>query len=161
MAPFRPYFGSLDNQSNLAYYIVCNHILNLKIVEIRQKFPVVLDRYFFTTVAYHSAKLGKNIDYILDRMTTLPDRIYYLTGDISELENRTRTTGQVNDRFHGVGLWEEVDKNYRRLFSHNPNVLVVDTTNRTIDQVYNQILTDVHKKKVRPVGLSTVPVPCG
>ena len=143
LLPFREYFDGLSNETNFAYYLECNRTLNKQIRSIRKNTPVVLDRYFFTTVAYHSVKLGRNIDYILDEMTSVPNRIYYFTGNINELNKRAIATGNINPRFHGIKLWKEVDKNYERLFFGNPNVVKIDSTKLKLDEVYKIILDDL------------------
>lgn len=143
LTPFRKYFDSLGNEENFAYYLTGNHAVDLKISHLRKKRIVIADRHFFSTVAYHSPKLGKNIDYILKGMKNVPDIIYYFTATIAELEKRTHKSGKVNERFHGARYWKEVEAHYQRIFEHYPQVRIVDTTGKTLEQVYQFILKDI------------------
>lgn len=143
LVPYRKHFDSLNNDINLSYYITANHILDYQISENIQKRNVVCDRHFFTTVVYHSAKLNKNLDYLLKNMKNIPSKIYYLTGKVSELDKRASDTNSKNNRFHEVILWKKVDENYNRIFAHYPNVIKINTTNKTEKEVLQIVLDDL------------------
>ena len=146
LVPFRKYFDTLDNTTNFSYYLTANQILDFKISEYLKKQNVVCDRYYPTTAAYHSAKLNKNMNFILDTVRTKPDRIYYLTANPEILDKRATDTNSVNDRFHGIDLWRKVSKNYDKIFLHNPSVLRIDTTNKTEKEVLQIVLDDLKTK---------------
>ncbi|MFO7710271.1 MAG: hypothetical protein R6V53_00745 [Candidatus Woesearchaeota archaeon] len=144
LMPFRSHFDALDNETNFSYYLTANHVLNCQIEELLKTSSVVCDRYFHTTIAYHSVKLKRNLDSYLNGMTVTPHRIYYLKGDVEVLEQRAKNSGK--DRFHGPDLWREVMRNYDRLFENLPNVLVIDTTDKTEEEVYKIVSEDIEKR---------------
>ena len=144
LVPFRAGFDSLsDDEINFCFYLVGNHVLNQQIAKILKRSPVVLDRHFPSTVAYHSPKLGRNLDYCLEGMSPLPNRIYYLTGDLDVLDERARVTCTRNDRFHGFDYWRQVASHYDRIFKGNETVVRVDTTDMAEDVVYKFVFGDL------------------
>ncbi len=147
LIPYRKHFDSLDNETNLSYYITANHVLDCQIGDYLSKQNVVCDRYYFTTIAYHSAKLERNIDYLLKEMKTTPNKIYYLTGEVTVLNARAEKTGLKNDRFHGIDLWKKVEFNYNKLFKRFSNVVKIDTTNKTEEEVLQIVLNDLKRGK--------------
>ncbi|MBW2971550.1 hypothetical protein KY359_00810 [Candidatus Woesearchaeota archaeon] len=139
----RPFFDSLDFQSNLAYYLTGNHLVAYAVQQNREDGPVFLDRYFYSTVAFHSARMGVNLDNLLERMAVVPDRIFFLTADVDESLRRMGITGDSRAGFHERELLAKMSANYDRLFSGNPSVLEIDTTERSLEDVYSQVLEDV------------------
>ena len=147
LCPYREYFDSLDNETNLAYYLTSNHIVDYQIGEhlSSNNSVCVCDRYYYTTVAYHSVKLNKNIDYILQGMQNKPDKIYYLTANISELKERISVGNLISDRFHDVKYLEKVKKKYEEIFTNIKNVVEVDTTGRSEQEVFGEIADDLKR----------------
>ncbi|MBU2561531.1 MAG: AAA family ATPase [Nanoarchaeota archaeon] len=138
---FRKEFDKMGPLPNLEFYLTCNRIIDIKIREAQEHKPVVVDRHFFSTIAYHSNILGMDLDGVIATMLTLPDRVYYLTAELEEIEMRTARTGQINPRFHGKGLWAKADATYRRLLEGYP-VLEIDTTHIDEAAVYRLVLED-------------------
>jgi dTMP kinase len=144
LMPFRKGFDAQgSDELNFAFYLVGNHILNQQIVQAIQTQLVVCDRHFPSTVASHSDKLGRNLDHHLEEMNPLPDRVYYFFADIGTIIERDKASGGVNERFYGREYWERVMANYDRIFSGNPGIVRIDTTHRTIDEVYELVLGDI------------------
>lgn len=157
----REYFDNIDIsfETNFQYYLASNitsdfviNCLNNWIKLKNKKFPywkdwkpisVVLDRYFYTTAAYHSIKLWRNIDYIFNRMKSLPDRIYYLRSDIEVIMNRIKTSWLINPRFNDADFMRKVDVEFQRLFKWNKNVVIIDTWINNQEEVKDIIKRDL------------------
>jgi len=143
LLPFREKFDNLDDEISFAFYIIGNHIIDSQISESRKTRNVIVDRFFFSTIAYHSVKLGRNLDSFLNEMKNIPDKIYYLTGQIEEINKRTQKKGLKSNELYSPTFFKEFIRNYDRVLSRYSNIVIIDTTYNSIEEAYRIVLDDL------------------
>jgi thymidylate kinase len=144
-----PYRKLMDRYTqpeiNLAFYLHSNHRLDNRVKNELEATHVVLDRYYPSTIAYHSLKLDRNIDHLMKNMITVPDRIYFLTATQEKVDERYEksTRSKKNPRFHGLD--GAADKEFRRIFKDMHNVMMVDTTHMSLEETFDVVWDDFKK----------------
>jgi len=126
----KPLRESIDTQAGLMsrflYYLLSASIVSDEARGLVQRIPVVVDRYYYTTLASHrAAELEGDLEGIVRGIRLLePDIVFCI--DCSDEEERTRRLHQrgwtVNDhRFRPL-----IDK-IRQAYRAFPNVVHIDT----------------------------------
>ncbi|WP_423792924.1 dTMP kinase [Methanocaldococcus indicus] len=107
-----------------------------KIIKENIKKGVICDRYFFSTLAYQSV-LGVEDEFIkyINKDIIMPDVVFLLVVDVDEAIKRLKTS----DLFEKKSFLEKVQKKYLEL-AKEYNFIVIDTSNKSIDNVFNEIL---------------------
>lgn len=145
-------YGSSEDR--FRFYSVCNSLRLLDYQEINCNSGIIVDRYIFSTVAYHSLSLGKSLDdyfyEVIHRSEfRKPSLIIYLTASPDAIRNRimNRETYSV-ERDQILSLQQKkLKENYERLFSClEVPVLSYDTSIEDVDTVVRKLSEEIQNR---------------
>lgn len=142
--------------STFHYFSLCNTIRSFEINKILTEKNVVLDRYIFSTFAYHRLLLGEEIetDIQLYKKSTssilLPDCIFFITASRDVIKNRIsmRETEKPQKQWYGdkVSLSLDVESSYKIIFEKfGTQFIHIDTSNITPDEGFKIIIDNLNK----------------
>jgi len=108
---------------------------------------IILDRNILTTIAYYSVLLEKDLSYLLKKMKIQPDLIFYLRVNPKSRKKRfgSRKEKGINEEYFQKG--KLIDEKYISLLKNFKQAIVIDTSNKSIDQCYKIILKEINKIK--------------
>ena len=125
------------------------------VVDIEQglkKSHIVCDRYVYSSIVYQSIQ-GIDLDFIvnINRFAKKPDVMIFL--DVNIDESFKRMGGRSKEIFENKDTLEKVKKKYyeiieKRLFEPRYGYIVVDTTNKNIDEVHDEIMEELREKGI-------------
>ena len=125
------------------------------VVDIEQdlkKSHIVCDRYVYSSIVYQSIQ-GIDLDFIvnINRFAKKPDVMIFL--DVNIEESFKRMGGRSKEIFENKDTLEKVKKKYyeiieKRLFKPKYGYIVVDTTNKDIDEVHDEIMEELREKGI-------------
>ena len=134
------------------YYMLANHVASYEILEALKQGPVILDRYYASTMAAHSAEKGrvsvnKNETWSshYPESLTRPDMVIHLR--LSEEERRKRLVNRGEE----IDAWESrlmTDRNYFECFQNTLDALsshVLDITGMSPNEVISALLDIIHE----------------
>lgn len=121
------------------YYLLGNFIAQREIRALLNRSSVVCDWYVFSTIAYHSVLLNKQL-----RVPTIliPDKLIYLYATTEQIRTRLNARN-VQNKFEDLDFLEQVKQKYEELFEHYPNIIRIDTTNKSISITVNELLQKI------------------
>lgn len=117
-----------------------NGILKLN----RENIITILDRYFFSTLAYNSNNIDDfNLIKRLHKGFPIPDLVIYL--DIPVQVSFQRVSKRVKkDIYETEEKLKKVKYNYKKIFNKfNKNILILDGT-RNIEELYKKIIEELN-----------------
>ncbi|XRO76729.1 dTMP kinase [Methanocaldococcus sp. 10A] len=127
----------VDNKS-LALLFAADRVEHTKLIkeELKRR-DVVCDRYLYSSIAYQSVA-GVDEDFIksINRYALKPDIVFLLVVDIETALKRVKT----KDIFEKKEFLENVQNKYLELAEEN-NFIVIDTTNKSINETHEEILS--------------------
>lgn len=147
--PFARIRLEIDQMDDLAsrffYYVSAIVGTSAVIKRMLNSYPVVCDRYIYSTLAYHRA-LGVATDSLIvgKLPITWPDHSFFLTATEQARSKRLKQRGMGNwDKFfqHDGSRREELERQFNTF-----NLTVVDTTTLTPPQVVQNLLNIVRGK---------------
>lgn len=117
------------------YYLLGNRIYSLIIPFYTRKYHIFCDWYYFSTIAYHSILLNKDlpIPKILE-----PDKIIYLSAKWDFIKERLEKK-KSKDRYEGLDFLKKVDLKYKNILRNKSNVIYIDTSNKSIGKSLENI----------------------
>ena len=125
------------------------------VVDIEQdlkKSHIVCDRYVYSSIVYQSIQ-GIDLDFIvnINRFAKKPDVMIFL--DVNIDESFKRMGGRSKEIFENKDTLEKVKKKYyeiieKRLFEPKYGYIVVDTTDKNIDEVHDEIMEELREKGI-------------
>lgn len=118
------------------YYMMGNAIASKDIKELLKTTNVIADRYIYTTIAYHSLLLGKDIE--APKELLLPDLIIRVTASWEAIEKRIKER-KIKNPFEEINHLKKVAEKYDRIFGGLNNVITIDTTNKKPDESLAEI----------------------
>ena len=125
------------------YFLFGNYISSKEFKKILRKKQLVVDKYIYSTVAFHSEILGKKLE--LPKNLVTPDIIIYIKADwylidkrISERPNRSK--------YEEIEFLKAVEKEYNRILKPLSNIIQIDTTNKTAEQAVTEITLKILQK---------------
>ena len=123
-----------------------NHIFNKKngILELnRQNIITIIDRYFFSTLAYNSNNIEDfNLIKKLHKDFPLPDIIIYIRTSIETSLNRISKRVK-RDVYETEEKLKIVHENYENIFKElKSNILIIDGS-QSIDSIHNKIIKEL------------------
>ncbi len=124
------------------FYSLGNKISTKEIKILLQSKDVVVDQYFYCTIAFHTVSLKKQLqvpDFFIK-----PKVIIYLSALWEEIDNRLNDRGG-RKKLEELSYLKEVDKVYRRIFVNLPNVVYFNTDNKSIEEGSGLILSAIDK----------------
>lgn len=139
--PFRKIADKSPYKLRYIYYLLGNYIAQLEIKSLLKHTTVVCDWYIFSTVAYHSVLLKRQL-----RIPNIfmPSMVVYLGASISQISSRLAKRA-TNSKFENLDFLEKVKLRYEELISGQNNVIKVDTTDKTVEVSVKQILENLPK----------------
>ena len=130
------------------YYLLGNFVASEEIKVLLESRPVVADWYIYSTVAFHSAALDRNLD--VPEGLLLPDKIIHVTASLETIEARLRER-QDTGKYSAIDFLRRVIPHYERLFAPQQNVIRIDTTYKSPEETARAIITaltlSVHSKQ--------------
>ena len=120
----KPLRAWIDNEASkelrYQFYRLNNYFEKRELAKLLKKSDVFIDRYVYSTSAFHSASLKRDIRLTSDFIA--PKAVVYLTAPWEEIDARLAARGGRN-RNENPEQMRELDMNYRKLFKDLPNVL--------------------------------------
>lgn len=122
------------------YFSFGNYISSQEFKRLLKKQHVVVDKYIYSTTAFHSIMLNKPLK--LQTQLLLPDFIIYTQADFDVVDKR------INSRpsrsiYEELEFLKAVSKKYDQLLGLSENVIRIDTTNKTAEQSVSEIITKI------------------
>ncbi len=118
------------------YYLLGNHIAAEEIKELLKTGHVICDWYIFSTIAYHSILLNKELT-LPDIF--MPDKIIFVSAEWNEIEKRLNAR-ESTSKYEDLEFLKNVYEQYVRILSPLSNVLKMDTTGKDSEHVVSEIL---------------------
>jgi len=130
------------DDKTLALLFAADRIEHTKLIKQRLKEgDVVCDRYLYSSIAYQSVS-DVDEDFIksINRYALKPDVVFLLVVDIDIALERVKT----KDIFEKKDFLEKVQNKYLELAKKH-GFIVIDTTNKTIEEVHEEIISHYEK----------------
>ena len=146
--------GKNCEKETLALLFAGDRVEHIKEIERQLKEnTVICDRYVYSSIVYQSIQ-GIDIDFIvnINKFAKLPDILIFL--DVS-IEESLKRMGDRDSKeiFENKDTLEKVKKKYHEiiekiLFKPKYGYIVVDTTNKDIDEVHDEIMEELREKGI-------------
>jgi deoxyguanosine kinase len=133
LEPLRAYANSATPQVRYRYYLLGNYITSHELSKLLESFDVVVDKYLYSTIAFHQVLLKQKLELPQDIL--LPDHIFFTTASKTTIEARLGKREQIT-AYEGLNFLTEVDEAYKKLFQSNPKVTIIDTSGKTTDESF-------------------------
>lgn len=72
----------------------------------------------------------------------MPDKLVYLYATTEQIRKRLNARN-VQNKFEDLDFLEQVKQKYEELFEHYPNIIRIDTTNKSISITVNELLQKI------------------
>ena len=125
LLPIRSEIYEYDTQVRFQYYLLGNYITNEEIQKTLENKPAIVDRYIYSTIAFHHLITTGRISGIMT-----PDHIVYLTASWDKIEQRL-SQRETNKKSEEISYLQSVNRKYQKIFSKLDNVIEIDTTCET------------------------------
>jgi deoxyguanosine kinase len=132
LEPLKQYANNASFKVRYQYFMLGNYIVSEELKELLLTQDVVLDKYFYSTIAFHSILLKSNLSLPKDLL--MPDHTFYLTASMEEIKRRLNLKEKIT-KYEELSLLQEVDKKYKEIFKENPNITTIETTNKTPSEI--------------------------
>ncbi|GEM_PF-2859144 len=119
------------------YYLMGNYISAQEIPPFLETRPLFADPYISATRAFGLANFGDDQGYSPGLL--LPDKIIYLTASWEEIERRLQERGEKRKAHENLPYLREYAAACDLIFSGRKDVLRVDTTNRRVEDVADEL----------------------
>lgn len=139
------YDCDLQDEKRFRFYMEGNYLTTAQIHLQREDIPIVLDRYVFTTLAYHNALLQTDLSADVDwRRIISPTVGFYLIADKSVRDARMQKRG-VNSAFDDtikkdLTLAARIEEQYDRLLT---DYVKIDTSDLSPCQVIEEMMRHI------------------
>jgi thymidylate kinase len=140
LLPIRTEVYEYDVAVRFQYYLLGNTITSEDVKKTLRDQPVIVDRYVYSTLAFHFPIEDENIPNLL-----LPDRIIYVTASWREIENRL-SQREHRKSSEQISYLQLVHQQYQRMFSGLNNVVKIDTTNEAPTESISKIIQSLEVK---------------
>lgn len=131
----RRYADNSAPQLRYAYYLFGNMISSWQINNLLKRKHVVCDWYVYSTIAYHSVLMNKELKA---PNILLPDNIIHVTADWKDIESRLNARSS-RSKYENNGFLRKVSKKYQEIFSNFDNVIKVDTSSNSVNLILGSI----------------------
>ena len=133
--PIRDYIENSNPKVRLQFYLLGNLIAEQELSKALKKQDVICDRYVYTTRAYQSVAMGREIPA---QEVLKPDYIVYTKASWDKVKDRL-SKKLVHHPTEVIPFLKKVLKNYPK---HLPkkNVIVIDTSKETPEESFARIL---------------------
>ncbi|AEF95975.1 dTMP kinase [Methanotorris igneus] len=131
-------------KETLALLFAADRVEHVKLIEEKLKEShVVCDRYLYSSIAYQTSQ-GVDEDFILqiNRFAKKPDIVVLLTVDVEEGMKRL---GKEKEIFEKEEFLKKVQNKYLKL-AKKEGFIVIDTTNKSINESHEEILKIIKSK---------------
>ena len=143
--------------STFHFFSLCNSLRSKEIEEQILKTGVIIDRYIFSTYAYHRLMLGKNIEESIaiykdkEFGFRFPDITFFVTASKDAVSHRIRKReqGSAHRQWYGdaVSLSMDVTLSYLETFKKfGIPYIHIDTTDRSAEEVHSVIIKHILEK---------------
>ena len=132
-------------KETLALLFAADRVQHVKLIEEKLKEShVVCDRYLYSSIAYQTSQ-GVDEDFILqiNRFAKKPDVVVLLTVDVEEGMKRL---GKEKEIFEKDEFLKKVQNKCLEL-AKKEGFVVIDTTNKSIYEVHEEILNQIKNRK--------------
>jgi dTMP kinase len=142
------------------FYMTTNLDLS-RIVENNVKFKdVICARYYYSTLIGYSARSGKSVNYLMDKLPISEKDFYQPDLTILLYVNRDEQKNRINKRNKGVNSGSDerclYDENYSKdlseqylMAARRMDWLIIDTSNMTMDEVIKECVLKINNIKVQ------------
>lgn len=141
-AKAREFFDSYDSNiyDRMAFYMADCMRLSM-LIKRNSKTRFVIDRYYYSTIAYHEARQKGITKYLKPfyRIFQKPDLVIHMISDYESIKKRIviRNENALNDElFMEEQLYNKINENYKKLI--DVPILVINN-NENIESVFNKI----------------------
>jgi thymidylate kinase len=148
LAEIRPYFDSQPSlETRFLYYLLCARVVSGKASEVLVEQPVILDRYYYTTIVSHTAA-GIDEEFlglipVFDLLE--PDLIFcFDCSDEVERERRLLKRGKTLNDVKFAPLREKI----RGIYLAIPNIIYLDTASRSLKDVVGEVVAHIYKRTI-------------
>lgn len=126
------------------YYMLGNLIASRDFETLLKSNHVVSDRYFYATRAFHEP-LGVYLPTPKDLL--IPDVIIYLTASWETIQGRLAER-PIQTPYEDIDYLKRVAEHYESILKDAPGIITVDTTDRTPDDVVDEIIIGMQKLNI-------------
>lgn len=139
ISQFRSYITTCSSEMQYGYYLAGNFVMSSYIkAKLEQGVSIFCDRYIYSTIAYFSVLLGK--DLLVPDGLLKPNTVIYLETDEQVRSSRLQSRGI--DAFHEKSSEISLKEKYqyeRILSSSYLNLFVIDTSSTIPEEVAQHI----------------------
>ena len=139
IANIREAVRPMSAEINYAYYMLGNLMVGEEVERLLDFGPVLADRYVYSTLAHYGSLLGREL--VPPEELILPDTIFYLEATEEKRAKRLKERGETNVE-KDLETAHVIIQSYKEIFSGLDNVVTIDTTKTTVDEVVGLILNN-------------------
>ena len=136
LRPFRFIADTCPPIFRYYFYSFGNHITDWELKRLLRNNDVVCDRYIYSTVVYHEVLLNRKLKI---QNMALPDKIIYVSADWDVVKKRLPER-KVKSRHERFDFLIKVKKKYDKLFSKMKNVIRIDTSKKSVDDIVKYLI---------------------
>ena len=139
LIPFRKIADKSPYVFRYLYYLIGNYVAQWELRKILKYKSVVCDWYVYSTVAYHSVLLKRDLTI---PSILLPDLLIYLEADMNEVASRLNKRTVVS-KFENINFLSDVKKKYSKRLLNIQNKYIIDTSSKPIGTTLQEILQKI------------------
>lgn len=124
LEPLAMYAHDAPPEVRYHYFLLGNYISSREISELLLTTDVVVDKYIYSTIVFHSVLMNTNLPLPQDLL--LPQHTFFLTAPMETLEERL-TARDTRNKYEESDFLKKVNEKYVQIFTDKPNVLQIDT----------------------------------
>lgn len=124
----------------LHFYMAGNIFASTHIEELLDAYPLIGDRYVYSTIANLSVQLERPIQ--IPAVIKMPDKIVYVHADWDVIEQRLRAREERKSH-ENIPLMVKVDAMYRSIIGED--AVYVDTSNISVTDTVDRILSELQE----------------
>jgi thymidylate kinase len=144
LSPLREFIESSSAKVRYNYFRLGNYITSEELKGLLKKTAIVMDRYIYSTAAYHSVTLGKDLSLTKDLI--LPDYVIYVNASMAKIKERLEER-EINTKYEDLSLLEQATTKFQGLLEES-NTLHVDTTDRTPEESVQFVIDHLKGKGI-------------
>lgn len=144
--------GNLDiNRLALQYLFNADRVMHMEKIEtlLEKGMIIVMDRYFWSSVAYAMADLGHVQDWYLTAFSILsfynqfllPDFSFFLRVSPSIALERIKTSGKHNEIYDTAEKLPQIESHYENLMKEFPGVFTIINAERSSEEITSDIVS--------------------
>jgi thymidylate kinase len=116
------------------YFLLGNFITSEEVGRLLETQDVIVDKYIYSTIAYHSVLLDRELPIPEDIL--IPDHTFYLTASMEEIDKRLNSREKRN-KYEVPDLLMKADHTYKRILPTDTSF--IDTTTLGLSEMLNSI----------------------